>query len=50
VAQSALTRPHPSLLVTLPKPAKLILTTGGAANAKASQLDVLVIGELTGAR
>lgn len=39
-----------SKLVTLPKAAKLILTTGGAANAKASQLDVLVYGELTGAR
>lgn len=37
-------------LVTLPKPARLILTTAVAANAKASQIDVLVIGELQGAR
>lgn len=35
--------------VTLPKPAYLILTTGGAANAKASKLDVLVEAELVGA-
>jgi len=37
-------------IVTLPKPAYLILTTAGAANAKASQVDVIVIGEMTGAR
>jgi hypothetical protein len=36
--------------VVLPKPANLILTIAGAANAKASQLDILVKGELTGAR
>lgn len=36
--------------VTLPKTANLILTTGGAANAKAAQVDVFVIGELTGAK
>lgn len=35
-------------LVTLPKPARLILTTAVAANAKASDLKVLVTGELTG--
>ena len=35
-------------LVTLPKPARLILTTAVAANAKASQIDVLVSGELQG--
>lgn len=35
--------------VTLPKTANLILTTAGAANAKAAQVDVFVIGELTGA-
>jgi len=35
--------------VTLPKAAYLILTTGGAANAKASKLDVLVEVELVGA-
>lgn len=37
-------------LVTLPKPARLILTTAVAANAKASQIDVLVTGELKGDR
>lgn len=36
--------------VTLPKEARLILTTGGAANAKASRTDVRVIGELAGPR
>lgn len=35
-------------LVTLPKPARLILTTAVAANAKASDIKVLVTGELTG--
>ena len=39
-----------SKLVTLPKPARLILTTGGAANAKASDIKVIVSGELTGPR
>lgn len=39
-----------SKLVTLPKPARLILTTAGAANAKASDVKVLVTGELTGPR
>jgi len=34
--------------VRLPKPAKLVLTCSGAANAKAAQLDVLINGELTG--
>ena len=37
-------------LVTLPKPARLILTTAVAANAKASDLKVLVYGEQVGAR
>ena len=37
-------------LVTLPKPARLILTTAVAANAKASKIEALVIGELQGAR
>lgn len=37
-------------LVTLPKPARLILTTAVAANAKASDIKVLVTGELTGPR
>ena len=36
-------------LVTLPKPARLILTTAVAANAKVSDIKVLVSGELTGA-
>lgn len=39
-----------SKLVTLPKPARLILTTGGAANAKTSDIKVIVSGELTGPR
>lgn len=34
--------------VVLPKEALLVLTTGGAANAKASQIDVRIAGELTG--
>ena len=37
-------------LLTLPKPARLILTTAVAANAKASDIKVLVTGELTGPR
>lgn len=36
--------------VVLPKPAKLILVTAGAANAKASQIDLLITGELGLAR
>lgn len=39
-----------SKLVTLPKPARLILTTAVAKNAKASDIKVLVTGELTGPR
>lgn len=35
--------------VVLPKDAYLILTTAGAANAKAARLDVFIEGELTGA-
>jgi len=35
-------------IVTLPKPARLVLTVAGAANAKASKLDIVVVGELTG--
>lgn len=38
-----------SKLVVLPKPARLILTLAGAANAKASDITVTVSGELTGA-
>ncbi|MDD2978132.1 hypothetical protein [Aquabacterium sp.] len=36
--------------VVLPKEARLVLTTGGAANAKASRIDVRIAGELTGPR
>lgn len=36
--------------IRLPKDARLVLTTGGAANAKASQIDVRLVGELTGPR
>lgn len=36
--------------VILPKPARLILTTGGAANAKASEVHIHILGELTGPR
>ena len=37
-------------LVTLPKPAFLILTTAGAANAKVGLVDVVITGEMTGPR
>lgn len=36
--------------VVLPKPARLVLTTAVAANAKASAIEVLVQGELLGPR
>jgi hypothetical protein len=39
-----------SKLVTLPKPARLILTTAVAANAKASDIKVVVTGEQLGPR
>ena len=39
-----------SKLVTLPKPARLILTTDVAANAKVSDIKVLVSGEQVGPR
>lgn len=39
-----------SKLVVLPKPARLILTIGGADNAKASEIQALISGELTGNR
>jgi hypothetical protein len=39
-----------SKLVVLPKPARLVLTLSGAANAKASEIHAVVIGELTGPR
>ena len=37
-------------LVTLPKDAILTLTTGGTANAKVSDISVVISGELTGPR
>lgn len=43
-------RANTGKLVTLPKPARLILTTAVAANAKASEINVVVTGELTGPR
>lgn len=43
-------RANGSKLVTLPKPARLVLTIGTADNAKASDLTVVVHGELTGPR
>lgn len=43
-------RANGSKLITLPKPARLILTVTGAANAKASDIKVIVTGELTGPR
>lgn len=42
-------RANGSKLVVLPKPARLILTLAGAANAKAADIKVVVTGELTGA-
>ena len=38
-----------SKLIKLPKPARLILTTAVAANAKVSDIKILVTGELLGA-
>lgn len=35
-------------IVTLPKPANLVLTIAGAANAKVSYVDVVIQGELIG--
>ena len=43
-------RANGTKLVTLPKPARLVLTVAGATNAKASELRVEVIGELKGPR
>lgn len=50
LSSAARLRATGSKLVTLPKPAILTLTTGGAANAKASDIKVIVSGELTGPR
>lgn len=48
LATAARLRANTSKLVTLPKPARLILTIAGAANAKASDVKIVVHGELTG--
>lgn len=48
LATAARLRASGTKLVVLPKPAKLVLTVGGADNAKASDIKVLVYGELTG--
>jgi len=37
-------------LVTLPKPARLVLTIAGAAIAEAGKVDIVITGELTGPR
>lgn len=50
LATAARLRATGTKLVTLPKPAILTLTTGGAANAKASDIKIVVSGELTGPR
>ncbi|TEU23370.1 hypothetical protein [Alkanindiges illinoisensis] len=43
-------RANTGKLVTLPKPARLILTIAGATNAKASDIKVVVQGEMKGPR
>lgn len=50
LATAARVRSSGSKLVVLPKQAELILTIGGADNAKAGEVKVLVTGELTGPR
>ena len=50
LATAARLRMSTSKLVTLPKPARLILTTAVADNAKASAITVAVHGERTGAQ
>lgn len=50
VATAGRYRATGSKLVTLPKPARLILTTAVAANATVSDIKVLVSGELKGPR
>ena len=50
LATAGRVRANGSKLITLPKPARLILTVAGAANAKASDIKVIVTGELTGPR
>lgn len=48
LATAGRVRASGSSLVVLPKPARLILTIAGADNAKASEIKVMVKGELTG--
>ena len=50
LSSAARLRANGTKLVTLPKDAILTLTTGGAANAKASDIKIVVTGELTGPR
>lgn len=50
LATAGRVRANGSKLVVLPKEAELVLTLAGAANAKASDIKVLVTGELTGPR
>ena len=50
LATPARLRANGTKLVTLPKPARLILTIAGAANAKASEITIIVTGEQVGPR
>lgn len=50
LATAGRVRANGSKLFTLPKPARLILTISGAANAKASEIQIMVSGELKGPR
>ena len=50
LATAGRVRANGSKLLTLPKSARLILTVAGAANAKASEIQVIVTGELKGPR
>lgn len=50
LATAGRVRANGSKLFTLPKPARLILTVSGAANAKASDIQIVVTGELKGPR
>lgn len=50
LSAAARVRASGTKLVTLPKPAVLTLTTGGAANAKVSDIQILVSGEQLGPR
>lgn len=50
LATAGRVRADGSKLVVLPKAARLVLTIGGADNAKASDLVAVVTGELTGPR